>query len=119
MADAVQPQAEADPQPAALPTIYEAKRVPGPSGAVECGAALTLQEAVKRRMAGSDVVVVGGADKTANRRLAQQIEATVGSYMLHPPQAGPESLPHYQQRTPPPEGHAFYEVDNRKARRKQ
>jgi hypothetical protein len=70
-------------------------------------------------MAGKDIVVVG-EDKKANRQLAQKIEEGVGGrWVFHlPHRSRPDGLPHYQQKSPPPQGHAFYEVDNRKARSK-
>jgi hypothetical protein len=91
--------------------------MPPPSRGVRYGAELTVAEAVDRRRNGGDIVVRGG-DKVNNRQVAQLIEAMVGPYMLHKPHAGDAALPHYQQTAGQPGGHAFYEVDHRKARRK-
>jgi hypothetical protein len=70
--------------------------------------------------------VVCGDDKKLNRRMARNIEATVGPCVLHErhPRAGPFALPHYHQKERPPagtapDGHSFYEVDKAKARKKQ
>ncbi len=112
------PAASALPAPA--PTIHEAERASGASGAVLWGAEIDLAAAVARRQANEDVVVRGG-DLDANRALAQAIEAAVGRYMRGPPHkrsAGPLALPHFQQVTPPPDGHTFYETDKRKARKR-
>lgn len=62
-------------QPA--PTVHEAERASGPSGAVLWGAEITGEEAVVRRLAGLDGVV-RGPDQKANRRQAGAIEAFVG-----------------------------------------
>lgn len=113
------------PQPAAAsplaqsPTIHEAERASGPSGAILSGAVIDFKEAVARREAGLDVVVCG-ADVAANRRLAGAIEAAVGACQRSDPhrRAGPLALPHFQQDAPPPEGHTFYETANRKARKR-
>lgn len=119
MADADQPQAAVDLPSAPGPTIHEAVRVAGSSGAVEYGAELTLARAVIRRKTGLDIVVRGD-NPADNRRVAQQIESGVGgSYLLHPPHACGRKLPHYQQRVPPPDGHSFYELPDRRARRKR
>jgi hypothetical protein len=102
------------------PTIHEAERASGPSGAVLWGAAIDLAAAVARRQIGLDVVV-RGAELKLNRRLALKIESTVGPAMPgrpHRTMAGPLALPHYQQIMPPPSGHCFYETSNRKARKK-
>jgi 16S rRNA G1207 methylase RsmC len=105
-------------EPATVPpTIHEAERASGASGAVLYGPAIEFATAVDRRRRGQDIVV-RGANKNANRRLAQQIEAAVGPADRQDPhkRAGPLVLPHYQQEQPPPEGHAFYETEKRKAR---
>jgi len=114
MADDPEPKVVAVPEP----TIHEAMRLSGPTGAVGYGAQLSFDQAVKRRMAGQDLVVIG-EDKKANRKLAQKIEEGIGGrWVLHlPHRRHPDGLPHYQQVAPPPHGHAFYDVDNRKARR--
>src|SRR5437868_13238551 len=117
MPDAANSPTTSDDASLHLPMSHEAERVSGPSGAVQYGVELTLAQAVSRRKAGLDIVVVG-ADKLANRKLAQEVEAAVGRYVFHLPHDRPEALPHFQQRTPPPEGHTFYEVDHRKARKK-
>src|SRR5262249_54992424 len=113
----------AQPTPPTRPpsTIHEAERDSGPSGAVLYGTELDLPAAVARRQVGLDVVVCG-ADTDANRRLAQTIEAAVGSTPVRQTphrRAGPLALPHYQQDAQPPEGHTFYETEHRKARRKR
>lgn len=112
------------PQPAAAsplpsPTIHEAERASGPSGAILFGAVIDFNAAVARRQAGLDVVVCGG-DVAANRHLAGAIEASVGACQRSDPhrRAGPLALPHFQQDAPPPEGHTFYETANRKARKR-
>ncbi|HTU17711.1 MAG TPA: hypothetical protein VMG10_06565 [Gemmataceae bacterium] len=113
------------PQPTASipssppPTIHEAERASGPSGAVLAGTIIDFPAAVARRQAGLDVVVCG-EDVAANRRQAAGIEAAVGPCQRSDPhrRAGPLALPHFQQDTPPPEGHTFYETANRKARKR-
>jgi hypothetical protein len=84
------------------------------------GAEIDLAAAVARRQTNEDVVVRGD-DLSVNRASAQAIEAAVGPYMRGPPHkqsAGPLALPHFQQVTPPPDGHTFYETDKRKARKR-
>jgi hypothetical protein len=65
---------------------------------------------------------VCGQDTFQNCSLAEQIEGAAappgGKVLHHPPHLGSESLPHWQQRTPPPAGHSFYETPLRKARGK-
>jgi hypothetical protein len=105
---------------APVPTIHEAERESGPSGAVLRGAVLDMTAAVARRRMSLDVVVCG-LDKDANRRLAYQIEAAVGPATR--PQtphkiAGPMALPHFHQRSRSPDGHTFYEIDRRKTKGK-
>src|SRR5438128_2445817 len=103
------------------PTIHEAELESGPSGRVRRAGAIDLAAAVARRQAGLNVVVCGD-NAGANRRLAGQIEAAVGSCYRAEPHvrfAGPYALPHYQQtrRAPVgPAGHTFYETERRKAR---
>jgi hypothetical protein len=102
------------------PTIHEAERVAGPSGAVLRGSEIDVATAIARRQGGFDVVVCG-PDLKANRALAASIESAVGPYQRgvpHTRHAGPLALPHFQQMTPPPGGHTFYETENRKARKK-
>ncbi|HEY7156304.1 MAG TPA: hypothetical protein VH575_20220 [Gemmataceae bacterium] len=113
------PQPVAATQPSAPPSIHEAERASGPSGAVLAGTVMDFSAAVARRQAGLDVVVCG-EDVAANRRLAGAIETTVGVCQRSDPhrRAGPLALPHFQQDTPPPEGHTFYETANRKARKR-
>jgi hypothetical protein len=107
--------------PPPQPTIHEAEREPGLSGAVLRGAELDLAAAIARRQAGEDVVVCG-SDTDTNRRLAYQVEAGVGTPSR--PQAphksaGPMALPHFHQVNRTPDGHTFYETDKRKTRRKK
>lgn len=107
--------------PGPPPTIYEATRAGGPSGAVTRGAAIDEATAITRRQAGLDVVVCSD-DIDANRRLAQRIEAGAGppskAQSPHKRGAGPHALPHFQQAKAPPEGHTFYETAKRKARKR-
>jgi hypothetical protein len=115
------PTSQATPPPVALPTIHEAERASGPSGAILYGAELDLAAAVARRQGGLDVVVRGD-DTDANRRLAETIEAAVGSSPIRQTphkRAGPRALPHCQQSVQPPGGHTFYETERRKAGRKK
>jgi len=108
------------PSPAPPPTIHEAEREGGPSGAVLRGGEIDLATAIARRRSGLDPVVCSG-DLKANRALAASIESVVGPCqrgMPHTRHAGPLALPHFQQVTPPPEGHTFYETENRKAKKK-
>lgn len=100
------------------PTIHNAELASGPSGAVEYGAEIDLAAAVARRQVG-DNVVVRGDDVDANRRLAGQIESSVGPCRRSDPHAsaGPHALPHYQPQSRPPDGHTFYETPRRKARK--
>src|SRR5262249_3178873 len=112
-------EAVAPPQPPP-PTIHEAERAPGPSGAVWYGPAITFAAAVARRQTGLDVVV-RGADTGANRRLAYQIEAAADPPSRpQPPErkAGPAALRHSHQDSRQPDGHLFYETANRKARKR-
>jgi hypothetical protein len=111
---------EPAPPPPPAPTIHEAERASGPSGAVLWGAEIDIATAVARRQIGLDVVVRGN-NLEANRRLALQIESAVGPAkrgVPHKLSAGPLALPHFQQVSPPPGGHTFYETDKRKARKK-
>jgi hypothetical protein len=112
------PQAATAGPPSSPPTIHEAERASGPSGAVLAGGVIDLNAAVGRRKTGLDVVVCG-EDGVANRRLAGAIEAAVGACQRSDPhrRAGPLALPHFQQDAPPPDGHTFYETANRKARK--
>jgi hypothetical protein len=108
---------ESEPAAVPPPTIHEAQRASGPSGAVVYGAAIEFAMAVVRRRRAQDFVV-RGANKNANRQLAERIESAVGPADRQDPhkRAGPLVLPHYQQELPPPEGHSFYETEKRKAR---
>jgi hypothetical protein len=101
------------PQPA---RAYKATL--GNLGRVIRGAEITEGEAVAERKAGRSIVVCG-SDGRENRELAQRIENAVGPNFRQDPHrsAGPYALPHFQQDTPPPEGHAFYETAGRKAAR--
>ena len=105
--------------PSSPPTIQEAERASGPSGAVLAGTIIDFHAAVARRQAGLDVVACG-EDVVANRRLAGAIEGAVGACQRNDPhrRAGPLALPHFQQDAPPPQGHTFYETANRKARKR-
>lgn len=100
------------------PSIHEAVLASGPSGAVEYGAEIDFAATVARRRTGGNVVV-RGKNVDSNRRLARQIESTVGPCLRGDPHssAGPHALPHYQPRTRPPDGHTFYETPRRKARK--
>jgi hypothetical protein len=85
------------------------------------GAELDLDGAVDRRRAGLDVVV-RGSDLTANRTLAGEVEAAVGTRtgpQKPHKRAGPHALPHFHQVSRNPSGHCFYETDNpaKKARK--
>lgn len=113
------PQPESATPPPSLPTIHEAERASGPSGAVLFGTLIDFDTAVTLRQSGLDVVVCG-EDVALNRRLAGTIETAVGTCQRSDPhrRAGPLALPHFQQDQPPPEGHTFYETANRKARKK-
>jgi hypothetical protein len=85
------------------------------------GLEINLAAAIARRRAGLDVVIRGD-EVNLNRRLAVQIESAVGPAergVPHKASAGPLALPHFQQVTPPPIGHTFYETDKRKARKKK
>jgi hypothetical protein len=108
----------AEPQP----TIHEAYRAAGPSGAVVWGNELTIEQAVDRRKAGQDIVVRGD-DRKANSRLAEQIERAVGPGAFREPphkaKAGKAALPHWQHDPDVLAGHSFYETGNRKARRER
>ena len=114
--------ASVPPNPAGdEPTIHEAERASGPSGAVEGGPALTVAEAVQRRKDGSDIVV-RGPNQGKNRQRAQEIETAVGTPITHDvphARAGPLALPHFHQVSRDPDGHSFYELGNRKAKRKR
>jgi hypothetical protein len=109
----------ATPTPPAPPAIYEATRATDGSEGVDRGNLLTPAEAEARRRAGLDIVVCG-PDEGANWQLARGIETAVSASgqrpKAHGPHLGPQSLPHWQQRTPPPAGHSFYETVMRKAR---
>jgi hypothetical protein len=102
-----------------LPTIHEAERASGASGAILYGPEIDLDSAIARRVAEEDVVV-RGADVKANSRLADAIESAVGPCFRSDPhrQAGPLALPHFQQDQAPPADHTFYETTNRKARKR-
>ena len=114
------PPAPAPVEPAEPePTVHEAELASGPSGAVEWGAELTEEQAVQRRKQGKDIVV-RGPKQNVNKHKARQIESAVGPCEEHEPhaRAGPMALPHFQQGSPPPAGHSFYERTRRKAKRK-
>lgn len=95
--------------------IYKAAL--GSQGRVIRGAEITEAEAVVEYGAGRDVVVCGGTS-LENHRLARRIANAVGPnkrQVPHTKQAGPYALPHFQPQARPPDGHAFYETDHRKA----
>ena len=99
------------------PEIYEAIRTTDGTGAVIKGHLLTRGQAETRRQNGLDIVVCG-ADETDNYLLAADIEASAGPWTHHRPHpvsAGPQALPHFQQRRIPPRGHSFYETATKKA----
>src|SRR5438034_753672 len=102
------------------PTVHEATCASGPSGAVEYGAQLSDDDAIKRRLGGLDVVVRGPNGK-ANKAKARRIEEGAGVPVVPEPRhqnAGPYSLPHFHQASRSPGGHSFYEDSSpRKARR--
>ena len=111
------PEPEAPP----APTIHEAELASGPSGAVLYGPPIDEATAVERRRQGLDIVVRGN-ETAVNRSLARRIESQVGPPTLpQPPEprAGPMALPHFHQQSRLPGGHAFYETERRKARRKR
>jgi hypothetical protein len=88
---------------------------------VEWGSVLTDQEAVDRRRQGLNVVV-RGSDGRQDRRKACHIEMAVGtpvSFDVPHARAGPRALPHFHQASRSPDGHSFYEVGKRKARKKK
>jgi hypothetical protein len=98
-------------------TIHEAICQRDGSGAVIRGTALIRAEAIVRRQNGEDVVVCG-PDPFDNAREAHRIESAVGPCKPDGPHldvAGTRALPHFQQKTPIPMGHTFYEVPTRKA----
>jgi hypothetical protein len=111
-------QAPAEPAPP-VATIHEAERASGASGLVLYGREIELAAAVARRKAGQDVIV-RGSDHKQNRRLAEWIEPPIGLAKRQQPHkyAGPMSLPHYQQKQAPPDGHTFDETERRKGRKK-
>src|SRR5438128_493055 len=97
--------------------IHEATRATDGSGAVIKGAMITRPEAEQRRQQGLHIVVCG-PDELVNRLEAADIEATVGPWTHHPSHlkaAGPQALPHFQQRRRGHGGHSFYETATRKA----
>ena len=109
-----------------LSTLHYAFADPlDPSGAVHFRPApISATQAVAWRARGLDVVA-RGPDEQANRDAAETVERAAepprpgGSYGIlhHNPHAsaGPAALPHFQQRLPPPRGHAFYETAARRA----
>jgi hypothetical protein len=102
------------------PTIHEATRTFDGSGVVYWGPEIDFDVAVAQRQLEFDVVV-RGQDIAVNRVLAQRIEEAVGPYARGTPHlssAGPQALPHFQQASPPPDGHTFYETPHRKARKR-
>lgn len=107
------------PKAPAAVKIHEATLAADASGAVIKGAEINRATAIARRTAGVDVVVCG-QDVVMNRQMALEIEQAVGPWLrqqAHIHSAGPHSLPHFQQRFPPPIGHCFYETLKTKARK--
>lgn len=105
----------------APPTIHEATRATDGSGAVIKAAEIDEASAVDSRNTGRDIVVCG-EDEKANRKQASDIETAVGPWLRqqkHKYSAGPQALPHFQQKTPPPNGHSFYETGKAKARKQK
>ena len=102
-------------------TIHEAELASGPSGAVEYGQEIDEVTAITRRQNGQDIVVRGDETK-ANRARAYGIEVQVGvpskPQFPHTSTAGLMALPHFHQKSRSPRGHAFYETDRRKARKR-
>ena len=102
-------------------TIHEAELATGPSGAVEYGLEIDEHTAVTRRRNGEDIVV-RGHNTNSNRTRTYKIEAQVGPpskpQFPHTSTAGLMALPHYHQKSRSPSGHAFYETEKRKARKK-
>lgn len=99
--------------------IHEATCAGDSSGSVFKGREIDKTTAIVRRRAGLDVVICG-QDVGMNRQTALEVEQSVGPWMRqqsHTRSAGPRSLPHFQQRSPPPVGHCFYETANKKARK--
>ena len=103
------------PEPVSDPPRIHAATL-GSQGRVIRGPEITETEAADERQAGRDIVVCGD-DQKANRRRANRVEKAVGPCKRQDPHrsAGPYALPHFQQETPPPEGHSFYETTHRKA----
>lgn len=103
--------------PPTPPAAHEAACIQDGSGAVIRGKLLTRAEAIARRRQADDVVVCG-PDTFANAGEARAIESAVGPCKPDGPHAdvaGTMALPHFQQKTPPPGGHTFYETPIRKA----
>lgn len=99
------------------PTIYEATRATDGTGAIRKGKPLIKLQAEVRRQAGLDIVVCG-QDEVDNYLLAGEIEDAIGPrthHKAHPINAGPQALPHFQQRRKPPSGHSFYETATKRA----
>lgn len=111
----------AKPKASQAPALKPAKifkATLGSRGRVIRGAEVAEADAVLERTAGRDIVVCEG-DRKTNRRLAKWIESQVGPYKDEAPHddLGPYALPHFQPEPRPPEGHSFYETENRKAAR--
>jgi len=103
-------------QPLAPRPAKICKATRGNLGRVIRGEVITELKAVLERLAGRDIVVCDGAPRE-NRAVAHRIEDAVGPNERQDPHesAGPYALPHFQQRQPPPPGHAFYETAGKKA----
>lgn len=109
--------AESDSTPGC--TIHEPHRIHDGSGGVSAGRVIDEATAIQVRQQHGDVVVCG-KDEKVNRQQALTIEAAVGTWLRqhkHTNSAGPQALPHFQQRNPPPDGHTFYETKGAKARK--
>jgi hypothetical protein len=105
------------PSPSTTPTIHEAFCARDGSGGVQRGRPSREPRQSRTENGGGDVVVCG-PDTFANAREAHAIESAVGPCIPDGPHldsAGALALPHFQQRTPPPDGHSFYETPIRKA----
>lgn len=105
------------PSVAAAPSKIHIATLSSAVGAVQKGAEITEADAVARRKVGLDIVVCG-ANKNENQRIAAKIERTAnGDTVRDPPHksAGSRALPHFHPKARIPLGHSFYETENLKA----